>query len=140
MEHNVERQQLQHLEARYHHLDNRVGTMSEDLASVKSTLVNVVETLNRVATDLKPQPVSVTAWLGVGFILLGMMGSTIWGMQSYVSMQLSPVQQRVSKQEEITRARGEDIVAQAYKNGRLDGKIELLSRMIEDIDKYGSRS
>ena len=139
MERTVEHDKLNHLESRYMHLDARVGSISEDVSSMKATLGGVVDALNRLANDLKPQPVSVATWLGVGFVTISMLGSMVWGVQSYVSLQMTPVLARVAKQEEITRERADDIVAQAYKNGRLDGKIELLTRMIEDIDKYGSR-
>ena len=97
MEHRADQDQIRHLEARYSHLDQRVGTISEDLSSMKATLGGVVDTLNRVANDLKPQPASVTAWLGVALVVAGMLGSTAWGVQQYVGMQLNPVQDRITE-------------------------------------------
>jgi hypothetical protein len=135
----MEHAKIEHLEARYLHLDDRVGRMSEDVSSVKATLGSVVDALNRLSSDLKPQPVAVATWIGVGLVILGMMGSMVWGIQAYVGGQVLPMSDRITAQEVMTRARGEVMVQQAYRNGRSDAAHEEMERRLDDIEKYGSR-
>lgn len=139
MEKEMEHAKIEHLEARYLHLDDRVGRMSEDVSSVKATLGSVVDALNRLSVDLKPQPVSVATWLGIGLVILGMVGSSIWGMQTYVGMQIAPLGDRVFSLEEITHERTQIIIDQAYRNGLNDGVHDSMKRRLDDIDKFGSR-
>lgn len=139
MERNVEKDQLDHLESRYMHLDNRVGNISQDVSSVKATLVGVVEALNRLASDLKPQPVSITAWLGVSFVILSLMGGVLLGASSYIDLQLVPLRQELASHAAETTIDRERVIEYAREHGYIQARIEDLEADIEDVDKLGSR-
>lgn len=91
--HTLNNGRLTTLEKRQNHMDEQLGVLSQDMASVKASIPGIVDTLSKISDKVNAPPVS-TNWFG----LVGAFVSVVLIMGGGVNLVIAPILKNLDRQ------------------------------------------
>lgn len=157
-------QSVESLEQRYRHLDDRVGRMGQEVASISATLNNVSHTLDTISKRVnEPRPTQWASIIAASAFVASLGYSALSPVQANVEKQEAKLDAVITRQREVSglvgeftaRLHADDIrhaqVAESIEklaersyntHGELSSvgaKLEEFDKKLRDVDMAGSR-
>ena len=129
-----DRGRLATIEKRQNHLDEQVGILSQDMATVKASIPGIVDTLSKISDKVNAPPVS-TNWFG----LVGAFVSVVIVMGGGVNLVIAPILKNLDRQNDFLANLNEKYYVTVQLTSAQGVRIERLRSDIDHVDEQYRR-